>query len=193
MNESVRRLKRLVSELESYAYCENSKKVIQLSDEIVTIAASIKKEFNSKKSKTSFYDNEYSELEKISSLPFIFKPVTVRNYYEGNYLEKFSEQRTDELKRTGILDLHDKFWTSNNVERGNIFGSIPIELIPKDAVSKLLGMGWEHADVTIYEVVKQMKLTQLINLCDKNFKHYIIATEMRNNSRLVLHFDLTDK
>ena len=193
MNESVKKLKRLVSELESYAYCDNSKKVFQLSDEIITTASLIKKEFNGGNFEACFNGEEYEELEKISSIPFIYKPVTVRNYYEGDYLEKFSEQRTDDLKRTGILELHDKFWTSNSVERGNIFGSIPIELIPKDAASKLLDLGWEYADVTIYEVIQEMKLTKLIDFCDKNFKHYIIATEMRNNSRLVLHFNVTDK
>ncbi len=189
MNESIKKLKRLISELESYAYCDNSKKVCQLSEEIITIATTVKEEFSNANSKLhTNYMASY--LDKISCLPFVYKPVTVKNYYEGNYLERFSEQRTDELKRAGVLELHDKFWTSNNVERGNVFGSIPAELISKESVSKLLDMGWEHADVTIYEVTKQMKLNELIEICNKSFNYYIIATEMRNNCKLILHFEI---
>lgn len=182
MNDLIRKLKRLVSELESYDYCNNSNKVNQIADEIVTTATIIKK---------STHKIDFSPgLEKISIIPFIYKPITVRNYYEGDYLERFSSQRTNDLKNANVLELHNKFWTSNNVERGNIFGSLPTELIPKDSVTKLLNMGWELADATVYEVDKTMSLSEVFEICNNNFPYYIITSEKKDNYLIVLQFNI---
>jgi len=182
MNDLIRKLKRLVSELESYDYCNNLSKVEEIAGEIAATASMIQNDNHNM--------NITSDFKKISKLQFIYKPVTVINYYDGDYLERFSEQRTRELKSANVLELHDKFWTSNNVERGNIFGSIPTELIPKNSVDELLYMGWELTDVIVYEVDNNMDLSDIAELCTIKFKYYIVATEKRDNSILVLHYDI---
>lgn len=194
MRNAIKVVKRLVSEMESYIYCNNYDKVNQLADEILIATRMIKEQCDN----TIRFGNEnergrikeYPGFSLISTLPFLYKPTEIKNYYDGDYLEKFSERRTDDLKRAGALELHNKFWMSNNVESGNIFGSVPLELIDKDAVSTLLSYGWEQVDVSIYEISESINTRELDKFCSGAFNHYIIATEMRNGTKLVLDFNI---
>ncbi|WIV10450.1 hypothetical protein [Proteiniborus sp. MB09-C3] len=195
MRNTIKVVKRLVSEMESYIYCNNCNKVNQLADELLKATNMIKEQCantnkygNNYTNKVTF--NEYPGFSLISTLPFLYKPIEVKNYYDGDYLEKFSGRRTDDLKRAGALELHNKFWMSNNVEGGNIFGSVPLELIRKDSAKTLLSYGWKKADVSIYEIEEGISLRELDRICSINFKNYIIATEMRNSTKLVLNFDI---
>lgn len=194
MRNTIKAIKRLVSEMESYIYCNNYDKVNQLADELFNASKIIKEQC----ANTIRFGNntergrsvEYPGFSLISTLPFLYKPTEIRNYYDGDYLEKFNERRTDDLKRAGALELHNKFWMSNNVEGGNIFGSIPLELIDKDSAKALLSYGWKQADVTIYEIDETISLRELDRICSGVFNHYIIATEMRNSTKLVLDFNI---
>ncbi|WP_352418904.1 hypothetical protein [Proteiniborus sp.] len=193
MRNTIKIVKRLVSEMESYIYCNNYDKVNQLADELLNLTKMIKEQStnidkygNNRINKAS---NDYPGFTLISTLPFLYKPIEVKNYYDGDYLEKFGERRTDDLKSAKVLELHNKFWMSNNVEGGNIFGSIPLELIKKDSANKLLSYGWKETDVSIYEI-EEINLKELDRFCSRTFRHYIIATEMRNNTKLVLKFDI---
>jgi len=195
MRNTIKSVKKLVSEMESYIYCNNYNKVNELADELLNAAKLIKEQcknasiYENKRIK-EFVHKEYPGFSLISTLPFLYKPIEVKNYYDGDYLEKFSERRTDDLKRAGVLELHNKFWMSNNVECGNVFGSIPFELINEEAASILLSYGWEKADVSIYEVAEDISQKELDRFCSLTFDYYIIATEMRNGTRLVLNFHI---
>ncbi len=194
MRNIIKSVKRLVSEMESYIYCNNYDKVNQLADELLSATKMIKEQCvnndrfgNNAEKGTS---KQYPGFTLISTLPFLYKPLEVKNYYDGDYLEKFSERRTEDLKRAGVLELHNKFWMSNNVESGNIFGSIPMELIDKEPSRTLRSYGWEQADVQIYEISEGIGSRELDRFCSGTFNHYIIATEMRNGTKLVLNFNM---
>lgn len=195
MRNTIKLVKKLVSEMESYIYCGNYNKVNELADELFDAAKLIKEQCKTassqgKKGIKELVNKEYPGFSLISTLPFLYKPIEVKNYYDGDYLEKFNVRRTDDLKRAGVLDLHNKFWMSNNVECGNVFGSIPLELINEESANVLLSYGWKRADVSIYEVVEDINQKELDRICSLTFNYYIIATEMRNSTKLVLNFHI---
>lgn len=189
MKELIKEMKKVVSQMESYAYCDNYEKVKELTEYITSLTSEIQtylQQGNNKETKSKTYYG----LETISTIDFLYKPVMQRDYYEGDYLERFSEERTKQLKGANILELHDKFWTSNNVEKGNIFGSIPYDLIPKESADKLEAWGWKKTKVTVYEVEENITMRELDRTCSSFFKHYLIAMEMRNNSVIILEYDI---
>lgn len=192
MKDAIRITKRLVSEMESYIYCDNYSKISQLTDELIDILSQIKAQCNNagKLAKNNKENAIYPGFKLISTLQFLYKPILVKNYYEGDYLEKFGMRREEELKRANVFELHNKFWTSNNVEGGNVFGSIPLDLISREAAQKLSSFGWKETEVSVYEIGKEIDIRELDEFCSKTFSHYIIATEMRNNTILVLKYNI---
>lgn len=196
MKNSIKAVKRLVSEMESYVYCDNYDKVNELANELFNATKIIKekcdKAGNSQNNDFRSIVNEYPGFSLISTLPFLYKPILVKNYYDGDYLERFSRRRTEDLKGAKVLDLHNKFWMSNNVESGNVFGSIPLELISKESANALLSSGWKKTDVSIFEIEEGINFKELDRFCSKTFEYYIVATEMRNNTKLVLNYDILD-
>ena len=195
MRNTILAIKRLVSEMESYVYCDNYDRVNQLANELLDMTNMIKKQCTNSNGFHDYMDTveEYPGFMYISTLPFLYKPILVKNYYDGDYLEIFNQKRTDELKRAKVLELHNRFWTSNNVEGGNVFGSIPLELISKESADILYSCGWEKVDVSIYEIEAEMNFKELDRFCSSNFRHYIIAMEMKNKTKLVLNYNITDK
>lgn len=190
MRNTIKTLKRLVSEMESYVYCSNYDKVNQLANELLNLTKIIKEQSSTYGNDNNKTINDYPGFTSISTLSFLYKPIEVKNYFDGNYLERFGERRTEDLKDAKALELHNKFWMSNSVESGNVFGSIPLELISKDTANILRSRGWETSEVTIYEVEEEMSQKELDEFCDRIFSHYIIATEMRNKTKLVLKYDI---
>ncbi|WP_425447072.1 hypothetical protein [Dethiothermospora halolimnae] len=191
MKQSIIKLKKLVSEYESYIYINNKKKIEEISNNIIELVTKMKEgdipETNNENSDKT--DNLYKEnLEKINEISFLYKPLMKKNYFEGNYLEKFGEERTEQLKMSGALQLHDKFWTSNNVEKGNVFGSVPKDLISSESANKLINFGWRDCNVTAYEVSDKTTYGELVKICNILFKHYLIVTEMKNKTLLVLEY-----
>lgn len=132
------------------------------------------------------------KMEKISEEIFLCKPVMVKNYYEGDYLERFSEIRTSDLKTSGALEIHNKFWTAHEVSAGNIFASIPLELINSKHASQLQRLNWDRVQVDIYEVVGGIKPNtsrgEIINTVEKMFNHYILVREVYGNVFMILHY-----
>lgn len=192
MRDTIKTVKRLVSEMESYIYCNNYNKVNQLADELLNMTKKIKEQcanIDSYGNNINKAANDYPGFTLISTLPFLYKPIEVKNYYEGDYLEKFGEKRTEDLKSAKALELHNRFWMSNNVESGNVFGSVPLELISKDSANALLSYGWEKTEVSIYET-EEVNLKELDRFCSRTFRRYIIATEMRNNTKLILKYSI---
>lgn len=187
MKEEIRELKKLVSKMESYIYCDNYNNALGIIKDIKDIADRLNKEIYAKNNDDMYYKNS-SNIELIATVPFLYKPVIVNNYYEGDYLERFAEQRTDELKNAEVIEVHDKFWTFNSVEKGNVFGSIPKELISDKQVDKLLNYGWKDILVDIYEVNDILELNDLEKLCKKYMKHFLIVSEVKNNDILVLEY-----
>jgi len=131
-------------------------------------------------------------MEKISEETFLYKAVMVKNYYEGDYLERFSEVRTSDLKTSGAFDVHNKFWQAHEVSGGNIFASIPLALINHTQSSTLQQLNWDPVKVDVYEITKefQPKTTkgQIITTVAKMFDHHLLVREVYGDVLMVLHY-----
>ncbi|MTI65912.1 MAG: hypothetical protein FH753_04840 [Firmicutes bacterium] len=187
MREEIHELKKAVSDLESYVNIYNKEKINEIVQRIIDISSSINNKVNDN---NEIENDNFEEISYLTTVPFLYKPVTKKDYYEGDYLETFSMQRTDELKRANTLDLHNKFWNSNCVENGNIFGSVPEELLSKDSVDSLLSSGWLSVDVNIYEVNDNIDYFDLENLCENNFTNFLIVTERKEDKYLILEYKI---
>ncbi|WDV47272.1 hypothetical protein PV797_06080 [Clostridiaceae bacterium M8S5] len=190
MFRAVDKLRNAVNNLEASLINENAKQTLLEVKEIVELSSHIYEQLKKVDDLVVDTDNKIDSevFEHASSLDFLYKPTTIENYYEGNYLELFAERRSRELQDSGAMLIHNKFWTANNVIYGNIFGSIPKELITKESVDKLLRYGWETVLVHIYEIKGGMEYTKLYDICKQKFEKYLIVSEKKNNTNLVLVF-----
>lgn len=134
------------------------------------------------------------KLEKISEEIFLYKPVTVKNYYDGDYLERFANIRTSNLKDIGALDMHNKFWKAHEVVAGNIFATIPQALLDSQQSAKLEFLQWDIAQVDIYEipptVESRLTRSEIMKGIAEMFQHYILLREVFGNILMVLHYKL---
>lgn len=190
MREQVFKLKKLVYEMESYLYKDNINKIIEIAKEISIISSKISADNKENLIKEEVISSTFiksDEIEFISSVKFLIKPVTKKNFYEGDYLEKFSLQRTDELKRANVLDVHNKFWSVNEIVKGNIFGSIPIDLIDDESMNLLNIYGWEKVDVNIYKLLLNSN-SQIFKFCENKFDKFLIVNVKKTNEYFVLEY-----
>jgi len=196
MRQKIFELKKLVNELESYMYNKNDVKILEIankicdtSKQITELQKSDKNEENNNKLKL---ENEkvIDGLEFISSIDFLYKPMGKKNFYEGDYLEKFAAIRTDELKRADVLKIHNKFWIANEIEKGNIFGSIPIDLINSESNKLLISYGWKSINVDIYKNKEFTIKKDLFDLIKKQFENYLLIKEKKNNEYFILDYKI---
>lgn len=173
---------RLVQELIDYA--------VTYKERLIKLSAP---QDNNGKGKNSDSD---LKLVKISEETFLYKPVTVKNYYDGDYLERFSTMRTSDLKASGVFDIHNKFWGAHEVTSGNIFASIPLELVNSLQAPKLRRLNWDEVQVDIYEIDSdaQSKLPQheLNNKAEKLFSHYLLVREVYGDIPMILHYKINN-
>ncbi len=127
--------------------------------------------------------------KRINTIPFLYKPVYTENPYSGDFLEKFSRERTRQLARAGAIDQHNQFWMAHQVINGNIFGSVPKELISENAVFELKRMGWEEVMVEIIDFGETATdIKQLYDFCSANFNKFIFINEQSTKANLALKF-----
>ena len=153
-------------------------------DEMIDLCINLKSQLEEKKK-----ISEDISLKNINLVPFIYKPIIKKNYYEGSYLEEFSHTRTAELKDAKALDTHNKFWINHEIMRGNIFGSLPKELVNKDSVSRLLRYGWDEVIVEVFEVIdRKCTMKELVDFCEINYKNFLMVKEKSTGAELILHY-----
>lgn len=127
----------------------------------------------------------------INTIPFLMKPVMRENLFEGNYLENFSEERTEQLMHSRAINNHNEFWKQHDTIRGNIYGSVPVELIAEDSVTALLNYGWEIVEVDILDFGrKRVDIRLVTEFCQKNFDYYILVKESSTDMVLALVFNM---
>ncbi|QXM05473.1 hypothetical protein [Crassaminicella indica] len=186
MKGSTKDIKKIADQIERAEAVGNKLQLEKLIDEMIRTCKNIKLELEEKK-KIAYE----IKLEKINTIPFVYKPVLRKNYYEGTYLEEFAERRTAELKDAKALDIHNRFWQNHEVLRGNIFGSVPAELIGKDAVNRLTYFGWDEVDVNVLEVQeRKCDMKALVEYCELHFSHFLIVNEKSTGTELILHYDI---
>lgn len=186
MNNNLYELKKFVYNLES-GYFKGRE--IEILDKLIAVAQEMRDQYILLEE--AMYSNDKIQLEKISQQTFIYKPIMVKNYYEGDYLERFGETRTSDLKSSGLLEMHNQFWRAYEVQKGNIFASMPVELANAEQIRKLELLGWDKVEVDVYEI-KKCTLTKkdFTKYLEKNFKHSIVAVEVYSDSTMILNYNL---
>ncbi len=186
MQPSIQIMKRVVLELEKTAATGNKVRAEALVNEMMDACLKLKQLIDEKKSvQKNILTNEINEIS------FLYKPVLKKNYYEGTYLEEFAQKRTLDLKDAKALDSHNKFWQTHEVIRGNVFGSVPEELVHKDAARKLMACGWDPVDVSVLEIKQRdCSMKDFVEYCELNFDKFLIVREKSTGSELILHYKI---
>ncbi|SDJ98928.1 hypothetical protein [Natronincola ferrireducens] len=197
MNNQLYKIKRIVNDLEASSYTNSQ---ISLLQELIVTAEVYKQHLihvtnqQNNKNNVDVINHVDMKIEKISQEVFLYKPITVKNYYDGDYLERFASIRTSDLKSSGVLDIHNRFWQAHEVFNGNIFASIPFELINASQSSKLQHFNWDKVQVDVYEITSELQSKtsrrDIINAVEKMFDHYILVREVCGNILMVLHYKL---
>lgn len=186
MDKDLYKLKKILYNLES-GYSNG--KEIELLDNLIIAADEMKSKYI--KIEETLYSDDNIKLDKISEETFLYKPVMTKNYYEGDYLERFGEIRTSDLKNCKLLEMHNQFWKAYVVQRGNIFASIPKALASKEQIDKLSFSGWDSVKVDVYEITKcNLTKRNLKTYIKRKFKHHILVIEMYSGSTIILNYNL---
>lgn len=126
----------------------------------------------------------------INSIPFLVKKVETDDIFEDNYLVSFCEERTRELMKARAINTHNEFWKQHQTVAGNIYGSVPSELLRKENVEILMDYGWAEASVDIIDFkVSGYTKDRVLKYVSENFASYIIVDELRTHSLLVLRYN----
>lgn len=125
----------------------------------------------------------------INTIEFLYKPMYFQNIYEGNEIEFYAKDRTEELIESDTIEVHNEFWQSHDIIYGNVYGSLPLELASKDGVAKLLKCGWKKTNVDIIEFDKRVEINSARHLAEKKFRHYILIKEVETGSLLLLRYN----
>ncbi len=184
MSAKIESLKHSVLQLEHAIATDDVALIKQMSRVIANTAKEIENNYSMIEQKeTGIY------FKRINTIPFLYKPMYSKNPYSGNFLENFSRERTYQLTRAGAIDQHNSFWTAHQVINGNIFGSVPKELISADAVFELKRMGWEEVAVEVLDFGKgTTDIKQLYEFCNANFSKFIFINEQSTKANLALKF-----
>lgn len=186
MKVNIQEIKKIADQIERVKMLGNKMEMRKLLDEMINVCHGIITELEETEK-----INESMQLKKINVIPFIYKPVLKKNYYEGTYLEEFAHRRTAELKEADALDVHNKFWQTHEVLRGNVFGSLPMELINHDGVNKLQRFGWDKVDVNVLEVQeRRCSMKEMMAYCEMQYRHFLIVNEKSTGSELILHYSV---
>ncbi len=184
MSAKIESLKHSVLQLEHAVATNDVDVVKQMARVIAKTAQEIASTFSMIEQKeTGVY------FKRINTIPFLYKPVYTENPYSGDYLENFSRERTRQLARAGAIDQHNQFWMAHQVINGNIFGSVPKELISQDSVFELKRMGWQEVTVEVIDFGETAAdIKQLYDFCSANFNKFIFINEQSTKANLALKF-----
>jgi hypothetical protein len=132
--------------------------------------------------------SKVADYKTINTIEFLYKPMHFINIYEGNEIEYFARERSEELLESGAIEAHNDFWQSHEIIYGNVYGSVPLELISKDSVGKLIRCGWRKANVDIIEFKTGLTDGEIRDIAEQKFRHYIIIKEIDTQGTLLLRY-----
>lgn len=136
------------------------------------------------------YRNKYVR-EYVNDVHFLVKTVSVSNAFSDDYLENFVKVRSNQLDMALAMDQHNSFWMDYTVIHGNVYGSVPRELLEKESIEKLKSFGWKEIKVKVYDFGKTLERTMAFyEYCDLEFGSYIIVKEVQTESYLLLNYEL---
>lgn len=125
----------------------------------------------------------------INTITFLYKPTKRIDIFEGSYLEFFAEERTEQLMKAMAINQHNEFWKQHRTVHGNVFGSVPKELIKRDHADQLERYGWLEVNVNVLDFGRDIEdERELVRFCNISFPYYILILEETTNSYLVLEY-----
>lgn len=129
--------------------------------------------------------------EYVNDVLFLVKTVSVSNAFTDDYLENFVKVRSNQLESAEAMDRHNEFWMDYMVVHGNVYGSVPKELLSKESSEKLKSFGWKETKVKVYDFGKDLERTMAFyEYCDLEFGSYIIVKEVQTESYLLLNYEI---
>ncbi len=194
MNYNIEDLKEAVGRLEEALISHETEDVDMYVRLIKNISSQIKTEYWSTHVKEDEIviqpvANNNHDYKIINTIEFLYKPMHFVNVYEGNEIEYFAKERSEELLESGAMENHNEFWSSHEIIYGNVYGSIPSELLQTESISKLLRCGWKKANVDIVEFSKSVEEERIREIASYKYRHYIIIKELETGSYLLLRYN----
>lgn len=126
----------------------------------------------------------------INSIPFLIKSVDMDDMDNDNYLISFCEDRTRELMKARAINTHNEFWKQHETIAGNVYGSVPSELLRNENNDILREYGWIEKSVDIIDFkMSGFTKERIIKYVSEHFKSYIIVHETRTKTLLVLRYN----
>ncbi len=185
MKEQMTVLKQAVAQLELSLQNQSSDEIQESLQRMSALCEQMRYDYKMVKQKnTGVY------YKKINVLPFLYKPVETDDPFEGNYLERFSDERAYQLQTTNSITGHNAFWKEHDVLTGTVFGSVPVDLITPESAAALKKCGWKEALVEVLDFGLRVTDTkQLVEFCQRNFKNYIMISEESTHSYIALAFN----
>lgn len=194
MHNSIMQMQKYLTELDRYivngdmeGFQSGIKNIRQMCDHL---EATFKEDIEHHKRSQARYHSKYKR-EFINDVTFLVKTVSVTNAYSDDYLENFVKVRSDQLETAKAMDAHNEFWMNYTVVHGNVFGSVPMELIKIESIEKLRSFGWKEVCVSVFDFGKDLERTMAFyEYCDLEFGSYIIVRETETDSYLLLKYHL---
>lgn len=193
MSNEIYKLKNLLYDLEYYIQRNRHSDISKSTQEIRKICDEI--DFAYAKDEISLEVEESSQKEQcfdvINVLDFIYIPFNYKMQDDNVYIKNFSKRRFENLKEASVLSDHNKFWSQHETIDGNIYGSVPIELLNAKKVALLEKSGWEKVSVEILDFkCSDLNQMQIKQYCKENLYRYIIIREKETSEILVLNYNL---
>lgn len=184
MESNVQALKHYIYELEYALTIDEYDRVRNVARKMKENIKSIENELDAvTNSATGIYYNH------INTLEFVYKPVDVSDPFKGDYLERYSIERTYDLTKAGAKDGHDAFWAEHNILKANVFGIVPVGMIGEDAARQLQRLGWIRVNVDVLDFGHiDHDLKNIYRYCEDSFDHYLTIKEEQTDSTVVLKF-----
>lgn len=194
MSYQVEDLKEAVNRLSDALLKEDAEEVDMFVRMIKNIATQVKNEFwaefvNEEGIVIQPVQSKTRDFKIINTIEFLYKPMYFQNIYEGNEIEYFSKDRTEELVESGAIEVHNDFWQTHEIIYGNVYGSVPLELVGKEGVGKLLKCGWKKATVDVVEFNRELGVAKIREISEKKYRHYILLKEIETESILLLRYN----
>ncbi|GAB6106164.1 hypothetical protein [Fusibacter bizertensis] len=194
MSYQIDDLKEAVNRLSDSLYKEDPEEVDMYVRMIKNIATQIKNDYwslhvNEADIVIQPVQGKNNGYKTINTLEFLYKPMYFQNIYEGNEIEFFSKERTEELNESGVIEAHNDFWQAHEIIYGNVYGSLPIELASKEGIATLLKCGWKKVSVDIVEFSVEMDIKAARELAERKYRHYILLKELETQTMLLLRYN----
>ncbi len=193
MNYELKDLKEAVERF-SKAIEQHSKEEVEMyAKRIGNIAGQLKAEFfaehvdgNTIEIKPSSSDHHF---KRINTIAFLYKPMPFENVYETDEIEHYVKERTEELMESGAIDPHNAFWQDHNIVYGNVYGSLPVELMDNRAFERLKRCGWRETEVEVLEMKGAPDDFQARQIAKNHYRHYILIRESATGSLMLLRYN----